>query len=1066
MVDSNEYNISVVMAVYNTEDFLGEAIDSLINQTIGFENVELILVDDGSTDKSKDICLKYQNQFPENIVYIHQENQGQATARNNGMKAARGKYINFLDSDDKLEANALEEVYNFFEAHYNDIDIVSIPIRFFDRQRGGHMLNYKYNSTRVVDLEKHYDYIQLSASASFVKRDAIKDHLFDTHLIVSEDAIFINKILLEKRKMGVISNTAYYYRKRHLNDSTVDLSVQNRNYYIQRSQIFFKKLMDYSMEKYGEIYDFIKYTVAYDIQWIFNMRNIKKILDDADLKTLKSILYDILQEIDDEIIMKQKYHDKNLKYNMLIFKHGGLETEVLHDNVKKVVNCSVLDELYYHVFYLDAFEINKNRLNILGYLKSYFKYPEIKIEAVEYSEDDFEKYWLDYLNRKKVGFLEWEYLTDEGFKFKNDLINNPDANFKDDDLSTYIKNPKIDLNFTDEEEFQKRDYIDEVTFKNVKKDALKKYLDKHCKVHASQKVEYPLREEKYLDQNYISYYNFEFDIPLTGEANFRLRAVYDNINFYLTVKMENYCKITEQSFYSHKENYLIQFRDNAFKLMKYTIPKLLELEKSNIEYFEAQNNKNLAEIIQFRKRYYYSYLKYAGRRIWLFMDRLDVADDSGEYLFQYALKQDDGIEKYFIINEDSRDFNRLIKLGNVIPAGSHKHKMLACHAEKIISSQADAVVINPFYKNEKFLNGLFKAKVYFLQHGVIKEDISSWLHRYDKYLYLILTSTKDEYESFFAPTAQYNHPKSVVQLLGLPRHDTRKRLEDKKEIVVMPSWRRSLEHLTEDQFRDSKFYKTYNSLLNNTKMLEFLESEGYKLIFKPHHNLKRHMHLFERHPSVEFDYGDKKSTHTYKDIFNHSSLIITDYSSAVFDFAYIKKPIIYYHSTDDYHFDVENSFFNYETMGFGEIAKSEEGLVNLVMNYVNINCEMKEEYKKRVDNFFEYHDENNCKRAYEFILNDAIDLNEEKLDNEELRKLIIKFDEEFCQNADVESRIKRTELINNKLTEELEERQAKIKALNEELDKKQAEIDTFLNSNSWKITKPLRKVIGIMKKGD
>ena len=133
------------MAIYNTEDFLAEAIDSVINQSIGFRDIELILVDDGSPDKSSEICLEYKNRFPDNVVYIHQENQGQATARNNGMKSARGKYINFLDSDDKLELNALELVYDFFELHYDDVDVVSIPIRFFDRQCGDHVLNYKYH---------------------------------------------------------------------------------------------------------------------------------------------------------------------------------------------------------------------------------------------------------------------------------------------------------------------------------------------------------------------------------------------------------------------------------------------------------------------------------------------------------------------------------------------------------------------------------------------------------------------------------------------------------------------------------------------------------------------------------------------------------------------------------------------------------------------------------------------------------------------------------------------------------------------------------------------------------
>jgi CDP-glycerol glycerophosphotransferase (TagB/SpsB family) len=334
---------------------------------------------------------------------------------------------------------------------------------------------------------------------------------------------------------------------------------------------------------------------------------------------------------------------------------------------------------------------------------------------------------------------------------------------------------------------------------------------------------------------------------------------------------------------------------------------------------------------------------------------------------------------------------------------------------------------------------------------------------------LILTSARTEYDSFFSPDSQYNYNDSIVQLLGLPRHDFREKLEDRKEIVVMPSWRRSLEHLNEEQFKNSEFYMAYNSLLTNEKLIEFLDARGYTLIFKPHHNLNTHLHLFERHPLVEFDNSSPDgNVHTYNEIFNHSSLLITDYSSAVFDFAYIKKPILYYHSVEDYHFDIENSFFDYEKMGFGEIAKSLEGLVNLIMNYVNCNCEMKDKYKKRVDDFFEYHDKNNCKRVYEFILNDSVDEIPQELDAEKTNEILINLGDDFYRNIDYEDRITKERIKNNQLREAIEGKDKEIEELNKELERKQKEINTLLGSNSWKVTKPLRKITEMLKnnKGD
>ena len=129
----NDFKFSVVMAIYNSEDYLENSIDSVINQTIGFEeNVQLILVNDGSIDNSERICLDYQERYPDNILVLSQENAGQASARNNGLQYIQGKYVNFLDSDDCLEENAFEEVFDFFEIHYDETDIVSIPIYFFD----------------------------------------------------------------------------------------------------------------------------------------------------------------------------------------------------------------------------------------------------------------------------------------------------------------------------------------------------------------------------------------------------------------------------------------------------------------------------------------------------------------------------------------------------------------------------------------------------------------------------------------------------------------------------------------------------------------------------------------------------------------------------------------------------------------------------------------------------------------------------------------------------------------------------------------------------------------------
>ena len=123
----------------------------------------------------------------------------------------------------------------------------------------------------------------------------------------------------------------------------------------------------------------------------------------------------------------------------------------------------------------------------------------------------------------------------------------------------------------------------------------------------------------------------------------------------------------------------------------------------------------------------------------------------------------------------------------------------------------------------------------------------------------------------------------------------------------MPTWRRYLADkwdLKTDvwtlvpDFKESAFFTFYNGLLNNEKLMNAAEKYGYKIAFFPHPTLQPHLDLFDKNDAISF--LDVKTA--YKDIYAKSSLVLTDYSSAAFDFSYLKKPIIYAH------FDVEEFF--------------------------------------------------------------------------------------------------------------------------------------------------------------
>ena len=169
-----KFIFSVIIAIYNTGRYLDESISSVINQTVGFKNIQLILVNDGSVDDSEQICLKYTKKYPKNILYIKIEHSGVSKVRNIGMKYAQGKYINFLDADDKWNKKAFNYVLLFFK-FYKKINIVGCRLIFFEARVNYHPLDYKFYKTRIVNLSEEYNSILLSSSSSFFRYSSIKD---------------------------------------------------------------------------------------------------------------------------------------------------------------------------------------------------------------------------------------------------------------------------------------------------------------------------------------------------------------------------------------------------------------------------------------------------------------------------------------------------------------------------------------------------------------------------------------------------------------------------------------------------------------------------------------------------------------------------------------------------------------------------------------------------------------------------------------------------------------------------------------------------------------------------
>ena len=142
--------VSVIVPIHNSEKYLRACLDSLINQSL--KEIEIICINDGSTDKSELILDEYKSK-DKRIIVINQNNSGQSSARNKGIKIAQGEYIGFVDSDDFIDLNYYEKLYNY--AHYNDAEIaVSGIIRFHKFRKKFHLKFEQSSITKNMCLHK------------------------------------------------------------------------------------------------------------------------------------------------------------------------------------------------------------------------------------------------------------------------------------------------------------------------------------------------------------------------------------------------------------------------------------------------------------------------------------------------------------------------------------------------------------------------------------------------------------------------------------------------------------------------------------------------------------------------------------------------------------------------------------------------------------------------------------------------------------------------------------------------------------------------------------------------
>lgn len=875
-----QFKVSFVLPVYNTEDYVAETIESIINQDIGFEeNCELVIVDDGSTDRSGEICKKYKKKYPNNIQYIKQSNQGVASACNKGLSRVGGEYISFIGSDDRISLNMVGEVLRFFEKHYKEIDLVSTKTHFFGAKQGEHILSYKYTHDHVVDVDIEHQKILTTNGGIFFKKSVIYEvGKMKNNLRTNEDTEFTHRVLMLKKSYGILKKPTYYYRRRIEGNSLVNTEEKSGWWYKTPTETYMEfvrvgKTVSDNIPKYTQ------YLVMYFLQW--HLRKDKFYITGNEFEKYKNDIKKVIKYIDDDVILSQR--DLNIEYKIY-----ALSLKYEHD---------IKNEIEYNSNGLAYF----NNLRLMR-------------------------------SKKQTARIEFVYIEQE-----NLVIEGWYGGFRPDQLNARVVCRGIEY-----------------------------------KLKPTQRPfssSYSLGEEIYKKNSFI------VKIPLNKIGKIKFYTQNKNL---MNLAHWQFSRLTDlPDSYRVLDGYILRPGAGTVSVSRYSVKRHVKSELKYIINTLFKHKKY--SLVLYRLAYYLIKLIMSStkKETWVISDRPYTAGDNGTYLWNYTQTlKNNNTNIYFALNKKAKMYRSLKKYGKIINYGGTIFNITMLFADKRISSMFDQYVINPFGEDAEYMRDLFKFDFIYISHGIASADLSRQLGRQRVNATLMTTGAENE-TKMFTRNKKFNYMSSQIVTTGMPRFDNLKSYKKEKTIILMPSWRYSLSLILKptqgigdynEAFKSSEYFFFYNRLINDDRIKQVLKDKKYKLKFYIHPNFSSNWIDFNKNEFVEI----MRPPHDYVKSMSEASLMITDYSGVQYDFAYMKRPIIYtQYDSEEFHNNhyYEKDKFDYNKHAFGVVAYDYEQAIDEIVKSINNDCKMPIKYQKRVDKFFYKIDKNNSKRVYEAILN-------------------------------------------------------------------------------------------------
>jgi CDP-glycerol glycerophosphotransferase (TagB/SpsB family) len=360
-------------------------------------------------------------------------------------------------------------------------------------------------------------------------------------------------------------------------------------------------------------------------------------------------------------------------------------------------------------------------------------------------------------------------------------------------------------------------------------------------------------------------------------------------------------------------------------------------------------------------------LFYKHKPIWLVAERGVDARDNGYWFFRYLKEKHPDIESYYIISKDSPDREKMLQWeDSLLEFKSFKHYVMLWRASYLISSHLQGYFpfrglgvwvksVFPYYRHKIHVN---------IKHGITMNYAPTLDYNFAKWD-LIIAGARPEYDFF---VNKYEYPSDYVALTGLARFDGLNDAVTKRQLLLMPTWR---EWIFKDRgFEETEYAQQYAHLLQSPQLHNVLENEDVTLVFYPHHEMQKYIDYFKKLNLSERIVIADSMHYDVQQLLKESSLLITDYSSVIFDFAYMRKPILCY-QFDYEQFRTEHyqeGWFSYQN-SFVDVFTKEYDLIDGLKRYILNQFNLKDKHSKYIESLFPYSDSNNCERVYQAIIN-------------------------------------------------------------------------------------------------